>query len=74
MDKNPVEDADEFMGWLEDLDRRLMAEVINPSETFREAYQYFDSAPWKPLNPREFLQFWGALSDTEKLLYMLEFG
>lgn len=69
-----VDDGAEFMGWLEALDVRLMEEAIKPNETYWAAFQYFDSAPWKPLNPREFLQFWGILSDEERLMVLLEIG
>lgn len=56
-----------FLDFIDDLDQRLMAEVVKPSPVYWAVFQYFDSAPWKPLNPRELLQFWGTLSEDEKL-------
>lgn len=63
-----------FMDWLDGLDDQLMRDAIKPNATYWAAFQYFDSAPWKPLNPREFLQFWGMLSEEEKLMVLLEIG
>ena len=78
MDKKPedeaLEEIDVFMDWLDYLDAELMRDAIKPNETYWAAYQYFDSAPWKPLNPREFLQFWGILSEEERLMVLLEIG
>lgn len=78
MDKKPedeaLNDTAGFMDWLEWLDAGLMRDAIRPNETYWAAYQYFDSAPWKPLNPREFLQFWGILSEEERLMVLLEIG
>lgn len=67
-------DGAAFMEWLECIDDQLMEEAIKPVETYWAAYQYFDSAPWKPLNPREFLQFWGTLTEDEILMVLLEIG
>ncbi len=65
---------DGFMAFLDVIDEQLMMNVIKPNETYWAAYQYFDSVPWKPLNPREFLQFWECLSDVERLMLLLEIG
>jgi hypothetical protein len=35
---------------------------------------YFDNVPWKPLTPRELLQFWGVLTEEERLSIMLDFS
>lgn len=69
-----LNDEDTFMDWLDYIDDQLMEEAIKPNETYWAAYQYFDSAPWKPLNPREFLQFWGILTEDERLMVLLEIG
>ncbi|QPX71412.1 hypothetical protein SscP1EGY_14 [Streptomyces phage SscP1EGY] len=78
MDKKPEDEAlndmGAFMSWLDRLDDRLMNEVIKPNETYWSAFQYFDSVPWRPLNPREFLQFWGILTEDERLMVLLEIG
>lgn len=69
-----LDDTSAFMDWLDGLDDQLMRDAIRPNETYWAAYQYFDSAPWKPLNPREFLQFWGILSEEEIHMVLLEIG
>lgn len=69
-----VSDDGAFMDWLDEIDARLMKEAIKPNETYWAAYQYFDSAPWKPLTPRELLQFWGILTEDERLMVLLEIG
>jgi hypothetical protein len=69
-----LEDTANVMDLVEWLDDQLMKETIRPNETYWAAYQYFDSSPWKPLNPREFLEFWGILTKTERLMVLLEIG
>lgn len=66
------EDTEFLSCWLDDLDARLMREVIEPDDTLYAAFKYFDSAPWKPLNPRELLGFWGSLTPFEVFRVLVE--
>lgn len=67
-----IDDGAGFMTWLEALDQGIMEATIKPNEIYWAAFQYFDSAPWKPLTPREFLQFWGILTEDDRLMVLLE--
>lgn len=49
-----------------------MEEVIKPDPVFSSVFRFFDSDPVNPLTPREFLQFWGAMSEEERLFTALE--
>lgn len=69
-----LNDTAGFVGWLDELDARLMREVIRPNETLFSAFFYFNTVPGKPLTPRELLQFWGILSEEERLMVLLEIG
>lgn len=52
------------------IDRTLMEEVDrDPTGTLRRLYDFFDTAT-KPLNPREFYQFLGALTPEENIYYL----
>lgn len=63
-----------FDDFLDDLDYRLMAEIVDDRTGALPAmYRFFDDNPEKPLSPRELLQFWAALSEEERLFFMLEF-
>lgn len=60
--------------WLDELDRRLMREVINPDPILLRAFRYFDTLNHFPLTPRELLQFVGVLSEQEKLEFVFFFS
>uniref|UniRef100_A0AAU7GZY5 Tail assembly chaperone n=1 Tax=Streptomyces phage Scarif TaxID=3158858 RepID=A0AAU7GZY5_9CAUD len=69
------EEADiPFGSFLEYMDYLLMKEFSkDASGILWTLFFYFDTIPGKPLTPRELLQFWGALTEEERLFVMLEF-
>lgn len=55
--------------FVEEVDKTLMTE-IEANSSLWAWFQFYDS-PVKPLNPREFLHFWSALSGEEQLDYVI---
>ncbi|AWN06007.1 hypothetical protein SEA_RAVENPUFF_50 [Streptomyces phage RavenPuff] len=53
----------------EEIDAALMDELKTNTHLHR-MYKFFDSAPWKPLNPREFYEFIGAIRPDEYGYYL----
>lgn len=62
-----------FDEFLTQVDSRLMVDIENDS-TWSAMFRFFDSFPWKPLTPREFLEFWDNLTEEEQIVAVLEFG
>lgn len=53
------------------IDAALMWEIEHEvTGVARALYDFFDS-PRKPIDPREFMHYWLALTEEEKLLIML---
>lgn len=61
-----------FEDFVEEIDAALMAELeADPLGIVLDIYNFFDSKE-KPLNPREFLQFWVSLSDEDRTEFILD--
>lgn len=71
-DYSRLQELEGDAGWrefLRNLDNTLMTEIRSLPGVW-QWYDFFDS-PDKPLNPREFLHFWGSLSYEEDFVYKL---
>lgn len=60
-----------FPDMVKGIDEALMWEIDHEvTGVARTLYDFFDS-PGKPINPREFLQYWLALTEEEKLILLV---
>lgn len=58
---------------IEIIDKAIQAEIDrDKTGSMRKIFDFFDSVT-KPLNHREFIEFWGSLSALEQGEYMLQF-
>lgn len=55
--------------WLEGIDGTLEAEIRGTYGVW-QWYDFYDS-PTKPINPREFLEYWSSLSIEEQYVHKM---
>lgn len=48
----------------------MLIDGLHENSYLYKMYQFFDSAEWKPLTPREFYEFLGSLRAEEYQYYM----